>query len=197
MKRIVLLAIALMISVTAFAEIKVGSYHSSFFGLTYDVEATYTNYGLLSVYIQVAGDSSYDEIYLNLTGDDVDDFVAALKAGKEKFLEWKRIAADNHVTDMTKDFSIEFPHASVCWMGSEWRWARWQRLSPYFRVTESGVCVFVMSEEVEDDNNEYIHTTYYLALSNARDFDELIEAVTPANVKAILDRNQSVQDLFQ
>ena len=60
-------------------------------------------------------------------------------------------------------------------------------------VTEKGVPLFAMSDIVESDS---CVNAYFLFLGEASEFDELIAAITPANVEKQLKTIQGIQELF-
>lgn len=179
------------------AEEKVGFYHSSFFDTDFEIEADYTSSNVLSVYIQVRGQYSSDKTFINVEGEDINRFITALKLAKEKYLEWTKVATTNNVKDMRKSFDIVFPRVTIAWYGSQWWFCFRHKLDPEFVVTSSGKCVFVMTDNVKSSRNEYIDTDYYLALSKASDFDELIEALDPEKIAKHFSKKQDVDNLFK
>ena len=197
MKRTIAILTFLFFTIAVMAQEKVGVYHSSYFDKDLEVMASYSSSNELSIYVQVVGKHSSDDVQFNFKGSAIDDFISALQQSKEKFLEWKSIAEQNNVKKMRKDFDISFPRTTVAWYGSQWWFCFSHRLSPEFFVTENGDCLFLMTDKVTSSRNEYIDMTYYFALSKASDFDELIDTISPANIEEKFSKKKDVQDLFK
>ena len=197
MKKALFIFMLLLSTLFMNAQEKIGVYHSSYFDVDQDVSASYNSRNVLSMYIQVMGEHSKDMVNLSFDGDEITEFINALKQTKEKFLEWKAIAEQNNVKDMMKEFDIKFPRTTVAWYGSQWWFCFSHKLTPKFLVSETGKCIFLMSSKVHSSRNEYIDMTYYFALTEASDFDELIEAMDPVKAEAHFNKKQDVQDLFK
>ena len=196
MKRRLFLVVALLIVIGMQAQDKVGTYYSSYFKKEYKVEASLSS-GELSIYFDIEGESNSDNVCINIKGEqEITSFITALTLAKQKYSEWTSVAINNNVTKMSKEMDISFPRVTICWSGSKWWFAFRHRLSPRFMVTESGDCVFVMSGTATASSNEYIDQKYYLAFSTPEDFDMLINAITPAAAKEVLNKQQNVEDLF-
>lgn len=192
MKKIILSTLIFLGCLLASAQDKYGTYHSSYFKKDYDVSASEK-----SIYVQIEGERKSDDVRFSINKEDVETFTGALLLVKEKFLEWKKIAKENNVTEMRKEFPFVFPTVTVAWYGSKWWFAFYHRPTATFLITKSGICTCVFSDIVKASSNEYIDQFYMLALSEASDFDSLMNILDVSKADAALNKKQNTEDLFK
>lgn len=196
MKRVFLFIVSLVVALNIQAQEKVGSYYNSYFKKEYKVEASISN-GELSVFFDIEGNSSSDNVCVRIKGAGINSFISALTLAKQKHAEWTSVAINNNVAKMTKEMDITFPRVDICWSGSKWWFDFGHKLRPIFMITDSGQHLCVIAGTATASTNEYIDQKYYLAFATPEDFDVLIGAVIPAVVQEKLNNNQKVEDLFQ
>lgn len=197
MKRALLLILTLCVTMAIFAQEKVTTYYSTYFGKECNVEATIASSGELSVFFDILGSSDSDNVCINIKGENINAFISALQLAKQKHSEWVAVAINNNVTKMTKEMDIDFPRVTIGWLGSKWWFDFAHKIEPLFMITDSGKYLCVISGTATASSNEYIDQKYYLVFETAEDFDSLMRAINPAVVQEKLNSKQKVEDLFQ
>lgn len=193
MKKIILSTLIFLGCLLASAQEKVGTYHSSLFRKDFDVSVTKEK-----VFINVGGERMKDEVRMVIKRGDVKKFVKALTQVKEKYLEWKKVAEENEVVDFIKEFDVKFPPAYFEWFSSTGRWASYyQDLKPNFVVLKEYGCAFNMNDVVSASENQFIEQHYMFSLSEASDFDSLIEVLDPEKAEEVLNKKQNIDELFK
>lgn len=196
MKKFTVFALFLFCTISMFAQEEIGTYHSSYFDKDLEVLAVSPE-EKNSIYISVCGEHSIDDVVINVEGYAIEEFRSALSQAKSKFAEWAKIAKDNNVKDMTKDMDITFPKVTIAWHSSKWWFSFRQSLKPRFIVTSEGKCAFVIAGKAVSSSNEYIDQRYYFALSDVRDFDELLNVTSKEYIASKFTKKQNVEDLFK
>ena len=121
MKKLSILCVAFfIISISLKAQEVVGTYYSNFFDKEFTIKASQKNNKVSSIYIGVEAKKS-NESFINVGGEDLETFKASLITLRDKYLSWVKIAKDNNVTEMNKEFDIKFPSVTVAWIGSKRR----------------------------------------------------------------------------
>ena len=196
MKKIFLLLFIMLFAVCAKAQQTVGRYQNTYFGKEFEIEATQENDKIQKVFI---GSESKDVMYAfsSLDGKDLELFKTALELVKAKYLNWVKVAKDNNVTEIDKEFDIKFPSVTIAWSGSKWWFSFGQRVKMRFLILDSGKMIAVWAPKVTSSSNRYIDEQIYFAFEGAEDFDSLISQL---NYQAILDQllnQKNNEDLFQ
>ena len=120
MKKLSILFVAFfIISISLKAQEEVGTYYNNYFKEEFTIEASQKNNKISDIYIEVSAKKS-SQSFINIGGDDLETFKASLIALRDKYLSWVKIAKDNNVTEMNKEFDIKFPSVTVAWVGSKW-----------------------------------------------------------------------------
>lgn len=187
------LALILPFSINA-QEVK-DSYYSSYFEKDCKISASIDK-GELSILFNVMGEYNSDDVRFMIKGEKINEFINSLEQVKSKYQEWSEIAKTNNVKGMDKYFDVDFPRIDIAWYSSDWWFAFRSRLTPYFKVTDSGKCLVVFNEEVVSSNNKYIDQRYYLVFSSTKEIDELIDKLNPVAIIMKLNQKQDVQDMF-
>ncbi len=196
MKRGFLLIVFLVATLNIYAQEKVGAYQNSCFKKEYKVEASLSN-GELSIYFDVEGYNSTDNVCMCIKGANIDLFIAALTLAKQKHTEWTSVAINNNVTKMNKEMDIKFPKVDICWLGSKWWFDFGHKLRPLFMITEDGQHLCMIGGTATASSNEYIDQKFYLGFATPEDFDALIDEIKPSVVREKLNNKQNVEDLFK
>ncbi len=186
----------LILTCSVYAEQTVGKYQNTYFGKEFEIEAAQKNDKLQSVYIGIeAKDAKY--AFISVDGKDLELFKVALELVKAKYLDWMKVAKENNVTEMDKEFDIKFPSVSVAWSGSKWWFSFGQKIKMRFLILDSGKMIAVWAPKVTSSSNRYIDEQIYFALEGEEDFDSLLSQL---NYQAILDQllnKKNNEDLFQ
>lgn len=197
MKKILLLMALMMSSAFAFAEQVVGSYTMG--GSPREIEAFIDKKGVLKVFIEIEGEYRHDKVMIKIDGEsDLNRFVSQLKYCKGKFIEWKKVAQENNVTDYRKKLDVIFPKVEIWWLGNEW-YSSYKRgfIEPLFLVGSDGDAVLVAGGKAKDWDNEYIDQKWYLIFMSESEIDSLIEALNPTKIKEALNQTSNNDALFQ
>ena len=197
MKRVILFIALILCTMSANAEKVVGTYTMA--EMPREIEAAFDNKGALNVYVEVLGEYKNDKVMIRISGEnDLNQFISKLKSCKAKFIEWKKVAQTNNVTDYSKPFDITFPNVEIYWRGSEW-FSTYKRdhLKPLFLVGSDGKASFGAGGKAKDWDNEYIDQQWYLILISESEFDGLIDALNPEKIKSELNKNVNADALFQ
>lgn len=191
------MSLVLLLTNCIYAQETVGNYYNSTFKKEYDVQAGLKS-GNLMVILFVEGYYGNEDVCFILNGEnEIISFGTALLAAKSKYEEWVAVAKQNNVTEISKEMGISFPNIDVAWYGSEWWFDYNERISPYFKVYDTGECVCTIAGEATASTNELIDQKYYLVLSSVDDFDNLYNALQVNSIMDVLNSKQRAEDLFQ
>lgn len=178
------------------AEQVVGSFQNSFFGKEFKIEAAAKNDKLQSVYIGVEAKDS-KTAFISVDGKDLELFKTALELVRDKYLDWVKVAKENNVTEMNKEFGIKFPSVSIAWAGTKWWFSFGNKINMKFIILKDGKMVASWAPKVTSSSNRYIDETIYFAFADEEDFNNLISQL---NYQSILDQllnTKKNEDLFQ
>lgn len=195
MKKIAIALMLCIISIACFAQKKIGTYTSSYFDHSYDVEySTKTK----DYYIQIQGLMPSQKIYFILESSKVDEFRKALADAKEKYEEWSKVAKENNVSKFRKKMDISFPNGSVAWLGSEWRFCLYAKPKPSFVVTNDGLCTLSLfsDNKFAASDNQYITVEAYWAFGSADDIEELDSLLDESIINKLKENEAKTEDLF-
>ena len=198
MKKLLILIVSMFVSLSMNlrAEQTVGTFENTYFGKNFTIEASQKNNKLENVYIEVEAKGS-KSAFISVDGDDLERFKTSLELVRDKFLSWVKIAKDNNVTEMDKEFDIKFPSVSVAWRGSKWWFAFNRKLTMSFIILDNGKMLAKWCPKVVSSSNEYIDETIYFVFETEDDFNSLLKQL---NTQGILDQllnTQNNADLFQ
>ena len=178
---------------------EVGTFTMGYFSKnpTKKVECTNPDAANFQVFIDAAGDHSSDNVNLIVKGKDLDAFKNALIQIRDKYVEWEKVAKENNVTDMRKEFGISLPSIGVGWYGTKWWFAFSQKFTPDFMVFEDGRCAMVMYKKVTASSNQYTDQEGYFVIQSKAEFDELIELLDIQKMRSIFTKKEQNEDLFK
>ena len=197
MKKFNTLIVSLFIfSISSKAEQTVGTFENAYFGKNFTIEASQKNNELETVYIEVEAKSS-KSAFLSVDGNKLESFKTSLELVRDKYLSWVKIAKENNVTGMDKEFDIKFPTVSIAWRGSKWWFAFDRKIAMSFLILDNGKMVAIWCPKVSASSNEFIDETIYFVFECEEDFNSLLNQL---NSQAILDKllnTKNNEDLFQ
>ena len=196
MKKILFLFFILFSAINIFAEQKVGEYFNNYFDKNFEIEASEKNGNLQTVFIGVVSEGS-SNAFIAVEGKDLDKFKNSLELVKAKYIEWKKIAIENQVTEMNKEFGIEFPKVEIYWLGTKW-WSSYKvKVNFRFMILDDGKMVATWVPKVTHWDNKYIDETVYFVFSNTEDFDNLISQLNYQDFQNKLSQKKKNEDLFK
>lgn len=187
-----------IISISLKAQEEVGTYYNNFFKEEFTIKASQKNNKISDIYIEVSAKKS-SQSFINIGGDNLETFKASLIALRDKYLSWVKIAKDNNVTEMNKEFDIKFPSVTVAWVGvgSKWRFDFNRKISMRFLILESGKMVAVWAPKVTASSNRYIDETIYFTFECEDDFNNLLDKLNSQVMLDKLQNRQNKENLFQ
>ena len=182
------------------AQMHFSQWHSSYFSNGYfdiDIDTEMEN-DKFNVWISVLGKLSNKNCSLIISSDKLPEFIAFLKNTKDKYVEWKNIAIENNVTDMTKIMSYTTPICHIGWYYMDkWYFCFDQTLQPMFMILDDGRMVVTIINEYASSENRYITETIYMAFGAESDFDSLINALDEEAMRAVYASKVNVDVLFK
>lgn len=84
---------------------------------------------------------------------------------RDKYLSWVKIAKENNVTEMDKEFDIKFPTVSIAWRGSKWWFAFDRKITMSFLILDNGKMVAIWCPKVSASSNDLLMKLYILYLN--------------------------------
>lgn len=153
--------------------------------------------------VAVDFDSSTDaQITLLYSFSQLNDLISFFKQVKDKYVEWTKVAIDNHVTEITKRMPLESPTAMAVWSANDEVYATNDEvvISPLFSNDgDSGTKFHVFNAiSIVDSDNSSVTNTVHLNFSNAMQIQGLINALNPQRLRnAANGRDRTVDQLFK
>lgn len=199
MKKILLLFVCSVLGIAGFAEEVIGYYSMSYFTgkETLKIEASEPKNGMFTYYIEVTGESASDKVYMSVKSSNVESFRETLRLIRNKYTEWCKIAVENNITEMNKEFSYKLYNISFAWYGSKWWFSGDYTLTPKFCIMDDGQMIILVYKKAVSRNNEYIDQECYLVFNSVAEIDKLIEGTNPQIVYDYFNNKSSEEDLFQ
>ncbi len=201
MKKIFMIAIAILISFACYADDKVSDYSMSYFGeKTYDVEVSSVKNGNFTFYIYCEPKGNTEKIGFILKSKKVEEFCNQLNTIKPKFEEWSKTAIENNVTDYDKQFDTDFGSVDAFFLyGSKWCFTYNIRLKPYFKVTKDGECLIVFNVgELTSSSNRFMSSKgFMIVFKSIKEMDDFINALDTQRVIKKSEKDQIKDDLFK
>lgn len=197
MKKLFLIFYLFAIIIPVRAEQKVGDYTNSYFNKSFDIEAAEKNNKIESVYIGIPTDMESRKGFLEVKGKELEQFKTALELARDKYLEWKKIAQENNVTDMSKEMGINFPKVTIAWHGTQWWFSFGNKINLKFLILDNGKMVASWAPEVTASSNRYIDQRIYFVFGDEEDFNNLISQLDGQRILNELLKTKNNADLFQ
>ncbi|MBQ3605249.1 MAG: hypothetical protein II990_03240 [Muribaculaceae bacterium] len=196
MKKILLILIGIALGFSVDAEQVVGTYYCSYFEKDFEIQASQKNNKLETVYIEIDAKSS-KEAFVSIDGKDLELFKTSLGLVRDKYTEWVKIAKENSVTKMYKDFGIKFPKVDIAWLGSKYWFSFNKTIDISFVILDSGNMVAMWCPKVVSSANRYIDETIYFVFEKEEDFDSLINQLDYNSILDKLLNTKKNEDLFK
>ena len=196
MKKIILVLCLLTFILPIKAQQKVGEYTNSYVSKTFSIEAVEKNNKIEVVYIGISTDHKSRPAYIIVKGEDLELFKTALELARDKFSEWKKVAKENNITEMSKEMSINFPKVTVAWHGTKWWFSFGNKINFRFLILDDGKMVAHWTSKVTSSSNRYIEEYIYFAFANEEDFNGIINQLDGQRILNELFKNKNKSELF-
>jgi hypothetical protein len=198
MKKIYFAMVFIALTLASYADEVVGHYSMSYFGKeNLKIKANKPEDNAFTLYIQIAGEYEDDEVYMSVRSQYLDSFRNSLIIIRDKYVEWSKVAVDNKITNMSKEFPCQLSNISYAWYSSQWWFSYTTNITPLFIVMEDGQKIALAYKEVVSRNNKYVDQTTYLVFKTVAEIEALIKATDPTVVYEYYKKQSSKQDLFQ
>ena len=198
MKKSLITLLFMLFYIIVYGQETVGTFTMEYFPgeSSKKVECTDPNKSDFSVYIGAVGEYPSDNINFIVKKKELDAFISSLTQIRDKFVEWEKVAKENKVTDVVREFDIPLPKLDVAWYGAQWLLEWYQKFIPKFFVFKDGSCAFVFIKTVTASSNQYIDKKVYFVLSSKEEFNELLSLLDIQKMKDVFSTKESKEDLF-
>lgn len=200
MKKFIFVMVAMIATMSMYAQQKVGEYTNSYVSKTFSIEAVEKNNKIEEVYIGIPtdlGSRTYSRpAYIVVKGKDLELFKTALELARDKFSEWKKVAKENNVTEMSKEMGINFPKVTIAWHGSKWWFSLGNKINLKFLILDDGQMVAAWAPTVTSSSNRYIDQQIYFAFADEKDFDDIINQLDSQRILNELLSTKNNSNLF-
>lgn len=196
MKKIILVLCLLTFILPIKAQQKVGEYTNSYVSKTFSIEAVEKNNKIEVVYIGISTDHKSRPAYIVVKGEDLVLFKTALELVRDKFSEWKKVAKENNITEMSKEMGINFPKVTVAWHGTKWWFSFGNKINFRFLILDDEEMVAHWTSKVTSSSNRYIEEYIYFAFANEDDFNSIINQLDGQKILNELFKNKNKSELF-
>lgn len=200
MKKFIFVMVAMIATMSMYAHQKVGEYTNSYVSKTFSIEAVEKNNKIEEVYIGIPtdlGSRTYSRpAYIVVKGKDLELFKTALELARDKFSEWKKVAKENNVTEMSKEMGINFPKVTVAWYGTKWWFSFGNKINLKFLTLDDGQMVAAWALTVTSSSNRYIDQEIYFVFSDEEDFNSIIDQLDTQRILNELLNTKNQSDLF-
>lgn len=173
----------------------VGSYTSSSFNKEFDIDLTLIKKNRFAVDIHIASDRVDGVTFIRIEDKNIKEFVTKLEETKKIYSEWRAIAEDNEVEELSKAMDIKFPKTDIFWLGTKWFYAEGQRLRPYFLISKEKYSVF-FCEKIAAKTNEFIKETIYWVFNDVDEIDEIINYLDYDKLQVMANEKREKGNLF-
>lgn len=188
MKKIILCFLFMLLGVSSYADEVVGTYHNDFDGLDYSVSVRENDGELQYIYVYMAT-ANKTSGYFAFKGKHIDEFITALAQIRAKYVEWSKVAKEENVTKIIKEFDFELPGGSFFWNGSQ-LWIAKGKLHAQFIVVD-GKPFVSFARSVSALTNKYIKETFYTTFSSVEAYDNFISIFDKSKM---LETAKSIKD---
>jgi hypothetical protein len=189
------LGAAIMLHAPANAQAPVGTYPCSMLDKDFEVG------------ISQEGDAWVDGISMDkvqrpcgfiIKAKDIEAFRVSLVAIKEKYGQWKMVAAGQEVKDVFKEMPVTTPRMSCYFTYGDLFFSLHPKTKVYFSVSEGKVQALVIAGDLVASSNQFIKTDgVMLAFSDESEIDALYALLDPGHIQEELLRQKDTKDLFK
>lgn len=178
------------------AQQTVGSFQNSYFNKELTIEAAQKKDKLQSVYIGVIAKGAKNA-FISVDGKELESFKISLELLRDKYIEWVKVAKDNNVTEMVKDFDIKFPSVTIAWHRTKWWFSFGNKINMKFLILEDGNMVASWAPTVTSSSNRYLDEQIFFVFGDEEDFNNLISQLDSQRILNDLLNIKNNEDLFK
>jgi hypothetical protein len=195
MKHFILLTVFMLLLTTSnFSQDKMDVYGCSYSEKEYSIEVT--NDKKLYVYmLSLDGIATNGGIFITSTQHQ--KFCHTLIKAKEKYDEWKKVAIENNVTELTKRMDFKCGVGGFFQYGKSWHFKHNVSLTYEFRIINGKYILLVNTGRIKSSSNQYIDSDgYVFAFMNSDEVDDFINKIRMVNIDNFLNNSTKKDVLF-
>lgn len=199
MKKILFLLMALgLVAPSLKAQEKFAEYQAGIEGKSYDIKVGKIDKKKnFLIYIDIQNSENEDSpMYINIGSNKLSKFKDAILQIKNKYAEWKQVAIDNNVANMTKPFGIYIPRdGGAFYYGREWFFADSVTLSAVFFLVNDIPYIGLMCYFTARDN-QFIKSSGNIIFLTEKEVDDFLNALDENGMRALAEGKASTENLF-
>ncbi|MGE8535901.1 MAG: hypothetical protein ACN6OJ_15040 [Chryseobacterium sp.] len=201
MKKILLLA-SFMYASICFAQEVLSTYTMNYFpGEKFEIQVDNSDQKNPKIYFGTApAETIVKKIDILIPLNEVDKFKSDLLKCKEVYLNWKKTAIENKVSELDKNIDVKFNKFDVAFLfGSKWNLSFSRALTPRFKIV-NGKYIFILSNETEisSSSNRYMTTKgLYIVLNDDQEFDNIINILDVDKINSLFNSKKKTDELFK
>jgi hypothetical protein len=198
MKKVFLLVF--LMAQVGFSQENLTSYNSSFFSKKYDVmvskpdaKGNFTYYVDCSTY-----DTGSKSLSLLVKNNQVEEFITYINEIKTIYITWKQTAIDNKVVDLDKKTDSKKITLGVAFHYGSWHFDFSANISARFKIINNKYLMLIESDKLVASDNQYItNKGMVIALSNEKEFDDLIKVFDKSLSDNFFEKKNTKENLFK
>lgn len=197
--RIITSLIAILLCFTLSAQEKIEDFEMSYFSSKpfYDVNVSQRENGEISFYIECAPKEG--EVLLNISAEEMEDFLKTINDIKSTYLKWKNTAIENNVTDLDKEIEIDNDRYTAAFDYGGWNVDFSVPLNARFKILDGEYLIIIENKnKLTSSDNQYIDSDgFFLVFNSTEEIDNFINSLSIENAKAYFSKKGSKKDLFK
>ncbi|MCQ9638603.1 hypothetical protein MP478_04310 [Chryseobacterium sp. WG14] len=200
MKKILTLLV-LVTSTFYYSQVTLSSYSMNYFpGEKYEIQSDNPTERNAKIYLGVSPkEKIIKKIDILIPLSDIDKFKSDILNCKEIYINWKKTAIDNNVTELDKEMIVKFSKYDIAFLyGSKWNIDFSKAITPRFKII-NGKYLFILSNEYEltSSSNKFMTTKgFYLVLNDEQEFDMIIKSLDTNNINELFNSKKKTDELF-
>lgn len=197
MKKILLLFVILLSVLNLSAQEKYSEYEMSYFSehMMFDAEISIDKPSMVWLSC-MSLESENDNCGILIR--DTSDFINFLKSIDKKYIEWVKVAKENNVSELRKDFDFKERIYCAYWVRSELWIDLNVKLTSEFMVKDGKYIVIIRTGKLNSSSNQYIdHDGLVIVLSNEEEFDTLINCFDSKLINDFINQKNEKENLFE
>lgn len=191
-------SLLILISGSCFAQDKYASYENEFENKTFNIQIGRKDAFTYKLFIEVG---TVDD--LSGKGGIVASNIQhaplfnAIRAAKEKYIEWKKVAIENNVQDLNKRIEQTANVGSYFMYGTDWQFQFSVDLTFAVKFTEGKHYMMIKTGDLVSASNRYMtHKGFLLVFSSEKEIDDFLELLSLEKVAEYLNAPDN-KDLFK
>ena len=172
--------------------------------LTFSMNAqeTYKDYSKGETQLVIKEGKSQGTMYMDLgdiglilTVKDRERYGMFLTESYAKFSEWKDVALENEVKELTKEIK-KFSVRAYFKYGSKWCFSTAKMQSSIY-IVDGEIRMYVYVGKMVASTNQFMESESELIFLNEDDIKEILEVMNEEEISAFLNKTNSTEDLFK